>query len=331
MHSFHVLYLFAHFFQLPLDRHRQPRQRRVLRFGANRVHFPSHLLEPELDFLAHRAFPGKQLTQRLEMGFEAGQLLADVGALRGERGVLVQPLLFNHLQLVAAGLCQQFADALLKTLDNRMARFLGQPSNLFNVGLNSGEAGGEVALEAPAFAGPFRVQRLQGRLQGFAAQRELGAEVAFLLDDLENFRPADQGLEPRLSVQAQALLQPAQLVDIAARQLVIDDQAAGGSGSDAADADFDTAARGDAADQLAELRFLLVPSARQIELDFKEALVDRPHLRLYLQVSAFGAGAAETRHAAHGRPFLPRIDWYTAKVLCAIISRLKLCSALTRA
>jgi hypothetical protein len=67
------------------------RERYIIGLGAERVRFTPEFLSQEVEPPADRSVDGQELAGRADMGLEAVDLLADVGAGRKKRRLLVQP------------------------------------------------------------------------------------------------------------------------------------------------------------------------------------------------------------------------------------------------
>src|SRR5690606_32269294 len=98
--SLDVLDLLAHPLDLLLQPHRGLGDHRVVRFRADRVRLPVHLLDEEAEALADglRAVPCERLPEELEVRAEAHELLVHVPSLREIRDLARKPVLVDlHL------------------------------------------------------------------------------------------------------------------------------------------------------------------------------------------------------------------------------------------
>ncbi len=124
--------------------------------------------------------------------------------------------------------------------------------------------------------------------------------IVFVLDDVENLRPLHDGFHAKPPVQVQLLSELAQFGDVKLGQLFVDLQLHRRRlGRVAAHKNLDPAARNRRLHHLADLRLMLAPSARQAQLQFEKALIERAHFRHHSHPVALKMSAPESRHAPH--------------------------------
>ena len=76
--SFHILRLFAEFFQFRLQRHHLARNQRVIRLRPDGVDFAVHFLREKIQRAAHRLLRFAAILKLLEMALQPRQLLRNV-------------------------------------------------------------------------------------------------------------------------------------------------------------------------------------------------------------------------------------------------------------